>query len=145
MGAAPAPPPCAICGHSGRGPRAERHMTHGVCVWLCDVHGGAAFTRRRCGEEFAERLAAVWAAAGVSSARRTAALDAHVNGARNAGARRRQPGSYSWPGLRQEAVRRFAAGESPNTVIAELRRDYSGGPSTIPSIRTMRRWFTESQ
>ncbi len=140
-----APPPCVICGHSGRGPRARRDLTHGVCVWLCDLHAGDAFTTRRCGMEFAERLAAVWAAAGVANARRTAALDTHIRRIRNAGASRNRPGSYAWPSLRQEAERRFATGESPNAVITELRRDFSGGPSTIPSIGTMRRWFRESR
>ncbi len=143
--AAAAVPPCAICGHSGRGPRAQRHLTHGISVWLCGIHGSDAFMQRRCGIEFAERIAGVWAASGISTARRIAALSAHVRRVRNGGAQRAQPGSYSWPKLRQEAERRFATGEAPRTVIAELRRSYRDGPAMVPSVRTMRRWFTEAR
>lgn len=143
--AAAATPPCAICGHSGRGARAQRHLTHGISIWLCGVHGSEVFVSRRFGLEFAERLAGVWAASGALSARRAAALKAHVRRVRNGGAQRPQPGSYSWPVLRQEAERRFAAGEPPNRVIAELRATYRDGPAMIPSIRTMRRWFTQAR
>jgi hypothetical protein len=47
--------------------------------------------------------------------------------------------------LRREAERRFAAGESPRTVIDDLRRTYGQGPAVVPSLRTMRRWFTQAR
>ena len=138
-------PPCAICGHSGRGPCAPRHLTHGVVVWLCRAHGNDGFMGKRYGLEFVERLAAAWVACGVSTARRRAALHAHVRRIRSAGTPRSRPGSYSWPVLRREAERRFAAGEPPNQVIAELRRDHRDGPAMVPSVRTMRRWFSQAR
>lgn len=60
-----------------------------------------------------------------------------------AGVGRDQPGSYSWPKLRNEAERRFAAGEDPRVVIADLRENNADGPALAPSVRTMRRWFTQ--
>lgn len=55
------------------------------------------------------------------------------------------PGSYSWPLLRREAERRFATGEAPESVIADLRESYRDGPAMVPSVRTMRRWFTDAR
>ena len=114
-------------------------------MWLCAAHSSDAFVRRRGGREFAERLSAVWAASGVSSARRVGALHAHVRRVQNAGTLRSQPGSYSWPRLREEAERRFATGECPKAVITDLRQGNRDGPAVVPSIRTMRRWFSEAR
>ena len=47
--------------------------------------------------------------------------------------------------LRREAERRFAAGEPPAQVISELRQTYRDGPAMVPSLRTMRRWFTQAR
>ena len=138
-------PPCALCGHSGGGPRAERHLSHGVSVWLCQAHGSDAFLMRRRGAEFAERLAGVWAAAGVTGVRRTAALQAHLRRFRTTTGTRQRPGSYTWAALREHAERRFAAGEPPDTVITDLRRAHQDGPATLPSVHTMRRWFREAR
>lgn len=138
-------PPCAICGDTKRGLRTQRHLTHGISVWLCDSHGGDAFICRRGGMDFAERLAGVWAASGITSQRWGDALSAHVRRVRSAGAHRAQPGSYSWPVLREEAERRFAAGEDPHAVITELRQNNADGPALAPSVRTMRRWFTQAR
>lgn len=145
VGAMQAMPPCALCGHSGGGPRAERYLSHGVSVWLCGVHGGDAFLMRRGGAEFVERLAGVWAAAGVTGARRTAALQAHLRRLDPTTGTRQRPGSYAWAALRRHAEGRFAAGEPPNAVIADLRRAHQDGPATLPSVRTMRRWFSEAR
>ena len=138
-------PPCAICGRAGRGPRMLRHLTHGVSIWLCDAHRSDAFMRRRSGDEFVERLAAVWTASGVLTGRRQQALDAHLRRIQAISVERERPGSYSWPMLRREAERRFAAGEKPADVITELRTTYRDGPAMVPSIRTMRRWFTQAR
>ncbi len=137
--------PCAICGNSGRGPRTQRHLTHGVAVWLCDTHGSGAFMHRRAGREFTDRVAAVWTASGVLTVRRKQALEAHLRRVRMVGAERDRPGSYSWPVLRREAERRFAAGEPPPEVIADLRGTSRDGPAMVPSVRTMRRWFTQAR
>jgi hypothetical protein len=138
-------PPCAICGHGGLGLRAPHHLTHGVSVWLCATHRSETFQRRRGGREFTERLGAVWAASGATSARRTAALRSHLRRVSQPPPARIPPGSYSWPRLRVEAERRFAAGEPPRRVIADLRRRHVRGTATVPSERTMRRWFADAR
>jgi hypothetical protein len=112
---------------------------------LCNAHRSEAFLARRSGLEFTERLAAVWAASGVLTKRRREALEAHVRAIRQGVVNQQKPGSYSWPLLRREAERRFAAGEPPAQVITELRQSYRDGPAMVPSVRTMRRWFTQAR
>ena len=143
--APPPTPPCVVCGRAGSRPWAPHHLTHGVTVWLCATHRSDGFLRRRGGRDFAERLGAAWAAAGATGARRAAALRAHVRRQQRPAPTRVRPGSYSWPRLRAEAERRFAAGEPPRRVIAELRRRHARGVATAPSVRTMRRWFTDAR
>ena len=135
--------PCTICGHRGRGAATAHHLTHGLQVWLCLTHGSIEFLQRRSGLEFVERLATVWGACGALTRRKVAALRAHVERMRAANDGRERPGSYSWPKLRDEAERRFAAGEAPNTVIDDLRTRHSADTAVAPSVRTMRRWFTQ--
>jgi len=138
-------PPCAICGHRGHSDRVPHHLTHGLVTWLCRAHRSEAFLARRSGLEFTERLAAVWAASGVLTKRRQEALEAHLRAVRKGAADHQKPGSYSWPLLRREAERRFAAGEPPTQVITDLRQSYRDGPAMVPSVRTMRRWFTQAR
>ena len=138
-------PPCAICAHGGRTPRSVRFLTHGIWMWLCDAHGSDAFMRKHGGRDFADRLGAMWVASGVFGARRRAALVAHVQRLQAAIDGQGKPGSHSWPMLRREAERRFASGEPPATVIAELRRAHRDGPARPPSVRTMRRWFSQAR
>lgn len=137
-------PPCAACGHRGRGRRRLVHLTNAVSLWLCEVHAADDYMRRDGGWTFAQRIAGAWAAAGVLSARRVAALRAHVQQIGRAGGRD-LPGSYAWPELRGEAEGRFARGDDPMLVIVELRGRYAGGPFRPPSVRTMRRWFTDAR
>jgi hypothetical protein len=120
-------------------------MTHGVSVWLCKAHSGEAYLRRERGERFASRLATAWAGCGALTRRRLAALEAHVMQRSAGNDARARPGSHSRPRLRIEAERRFAAGEDPRRVIAELRGRHAGGAARPPSVRTMRRWFTEAR
>jgi hypothetical protein len=140
-----ATPPCVICGRGGRGRRTRHHLTHGVSVWLCPAHAAPTFMRRRGGTTFTERLGAAWVAAGATTARRSAALDAHLRRVRSATPARHRPGSYAWPAARREAERRFAAGEPPARVIADIRHRCGRGAATAPSVRTMRRWFAEAR
>ncbi len=140
-----ASPPCAICGTAAPGPRMARFLTHGVCVWLCAAHGSEVFMCVQGGQEFAQRLGAQWTACGVLGTRRRAALSAHLMRLRSAIEGQGKPGSHSWPRLRGEAERRFAAGEPPATVIAELCHAHRDGPARPPSVRTMRRWFTQAR
>jgi len=142
---AAAAPPCVICGRGGRGRRTRHHLTHGVSVWLCDTHRRDSFLRHRSGRTFADRIDAAWAAAGATNARRAAALAAHLRRVRPEPATRSRPGSYAWPAARREAERRFAAGEPPDRVIADMRRRCGRGVATAPSVRTMRRWFTQAR
>lgn len=140
-----ATPPCAICRRRGRGISTPRFLTHGVFVWLCATHGNDAFVFRRGGHEFADRLRAVWAAIGALGTRRRMALATHVHRLRSSLAGSGKPGSHSWPRLRREAEARFAAGEAPAIVIAELRSLHGEGPARPPSVRTMRRWFGQAR
>ena len=136
-------PMCAICGGAGEGTRAEHFLTHGVSVWLCEAHRSEEFQRRRAGRDFVASVGAVWRAAGITGRRHSQALAAHLRRVRGALGRER-PGSYAWPELRQEAERRFANGEPPRNVIAELRQAPLVG-MRLPSIRTLRRWFHEGR
>ncbi len=139
-------PVCALCAAPGSGRVAEHHLTHGVSVLLCGDHRSDGYQRRRDGQDFANELAGLWSASGCLSARHRSALAAHVRRVSRSGAdRRSRPGSYSWPVLRAEAERRFAAGESPRLVIHELRAHHAGGDAIVPSVRTMRRWFCEAR
>lgn len=138
-------PPCALCGGPGHEKRAPHHLTHGLVVWLCGAHRDEAFLKLRSGHEFTDRLAAAWAACGDLTNRKRQALEAHLRAVQLATIDRDKPGSYSWPELRREAERRFEAGEAPATVIVELRRTHRDGPAMVPSIRTMRRWFTQAR
>lgn len=137
-------PMCAICGGPGEGPRAEHHLTHGVSVWLCAAHRSDEFQRRRAGRDFVASLQAVWRAAGIRSRRHSAALTTHLRRIRPPRERDR-PGSYAWPDLRRDAEERWAAGEPPGSVIAELRGRHENNPFRAPSVRTMRRWFTQAR
>ena len=138
-------PPCAICARAGSVARRLVHLTHGVSVWLCHTHGGDAFMGEEQGVVFAERLAAMWIATGGLTCRREAALLAYVRMRRTGGSGRDLPGSYSWPLLRREAEARFAAGDDPRVVIVELRARYVDCPASTPSVRTMRRWYTQAR
>lgn len=138
-------PPCAVCGQLNHGRRAQHHLTHGVTVWLCETHRTDSYLSRSGGMAFVERLTAVWAASDGLTSRRRKALSFHLRTIRGAAATRDLPGSYSWPVLRREAERRFAAGEPPADVIAELRRTHADAPAVVPSVRTMRRWFTQAR
>jgi hypothetical protein len=87
----------------------------------------------------------MWVAAGALTRLRSAALLTHIRQTRSADADPQLPGSYSWPRLRAEAERRFAAGEDPRRVIEELRRRHRRGTARAPSVRTMRRWYTQAR
>ena len=139
-------PVCALCAGPGSGSVAEHHLTHGVSVFLCSAHRSEAFQRRQGGRNFVDELAGMWTASGCLSPRHRRALSSHVTRiARAKAISQALPGSYSWPVLRAEAERRFAAGEAPRKVIFELRTHHAGGDAIVPSVRTMRRWFCEAR
>jgi hypothetical protein len=116
-----------------------------VSVWLCETHGNDRFLTQNDGTIFAQRLAAMWLASGALTARRDAALRAHVRAHSSVDVQAELPGSYSWPQLRREAERRFAAGDDPREVITELRGRHADCPAMAPSVRTMRRWYTQAR
>ncbi len=138
-------PVCAICASTRNGRAVEHHLTHGVSVWLCDTHRDTAFLCRRGGRDLIECLTGLWQSAGCLNGRQRAALAAHVRRVGAGTVRRARPGSYSWPRLRAEAERRFAAGEPPGRVIRDLRIRHEADTATVPSVRTMRRWFTQAR
>ena len=137
--------PCAVCLGRVAGPRSVRFLTHGVWVWLCATHGSASYMRRDGGRALVERLRARWASLGVLEPRRRVALAGHLTRVKGAFADAGKPGSHSWPRLRREAERRFAAGEPPADVITTLRAQHADGPARPPSVRTMRRWFAQGR
>jgi len=87
-------------------------------------------------------LQRLWRAHGCLTAARHKALRAHLAALQGPNARPR-PGSYTWPTLRDEAERHFAAGTHPHTVIAALRARHAADTARAPSVRTMRRWCAE--
>ena len=139
-------PACAICVGKGQGTRAQLHLPGGVSVWLCAAHRDPEFLTRRAGRDVAVSLMHVWMAAGCYTAQRSRALALLRAGILQPTPRDR-PGSYSWPLLRGEAERRWAAGEAPRRVIDDLRHREQArpGPARPPSLATMRRWFREGR
>ncbi len=113
---------------------------------LCHEHRSDEYQCRGEGRVFAGELAGMWHAAGIFAARHRSALTTHLRRITHHGeTTRARPGSYSWPALRAEAERRFAAGEHPRRVIFELRAARAGGDAIVPSVRTMRRWFGDAR
>jgi hypothetical protein len=140
-------PICAICLDRTRGKTLERELTHGVRIWLCEGHHSVAFMRSHAGRDFVVTLLRIWRAQGCLTRARSRALDAHLDSVR-ALARavtRKRPGSYAWPGLRREAEDAFAQGERATATIARLRERHAQDHATVPSVRTMRRWFTQGR
>jgi hypothetical protein len=86
-------------------------------------------------------LQRVWQAQGCLTAARSHALSAHLAKC-NSPAQGSLPGSYSWPDLRADAERWFAAGASPSAVMRRLRLG-RGCPGRLPSARTVRRWHAQ--
>jgi hypothetical protein len=139
-------PPCLVCAGAGEGPRAQLFLTHGVSLWLCAGHRAPRFLQKNAGRDFVLTIGRMWRAAGVTSKRREKALSDHFRRVRQPDAKTRsRPGSYAWPHLRQEAEKRFAAGEAPRDVIDDVHARHRGAPAPGPSIRTLRRWFNEGR
>jgi hypothetical protein len=140
-------PVCAICVDRTRGRTLERELTHGVRIWLCEGHHSVAFMRSNTGRDFAVTLLRIWRAQGCLTRSRSRALEAHINAVRALGraALRTRPGSYAWPRLRREAEDAFARGERVLATIARLRARHAVDHATVPSVRTMRRWFAQGR
>lgn len=140
-------PICAICLDRTRGKTLERQLTHGVRIWLCEGHHSTAFMRANAGRDFVVTLMRIWRSQGCLTRARSRALDAHLRAIRALarGAARRRPGSYAWPRLRREAEACFASGERVLATITRLRDRHSLDHATVPSIRTMRRWFAQGR
>ena len=138
-------PVCAICLDRTRGRTLERQLTHGVRVWLCEGHHSVEFLRANAGRDFAVTLLRSWRAHNCLTKARSRALDAHLLAMRALGktASRPRPGSYSWPRLRREAEEGFARGDGILSTITRLRERHLLDHATVPSVRTMRRWFTQ--
>jgi hypothetical protein len=140
-------PICAICLDRTRGRTLERELTHGVRIWLCEGHHSVAFMRASAGREFAVTLLRIWRAQGCLTRSRSRALEAHVEAVRSLGrtSGRRRPGSYAWPRLREEAEECFARGERALSTIIRLRERHARDHARVPSVRTMRRWFSDGR
>lgn len=133
---------CAICVERTRGRTSAVRYGYGVTVWLCTAHASPAFQTGRSGRDLVLTLQRLWHAHGCLTAVRRRALSAHL-AACTAAAQRPRPGSYSWPDLRAEAERRFAAGAAPHAVMRDLRAPTVGCPGRLPSGRTIRRWYAQ--
>ncbi|MGE4175990.1 MAG: hypothetical protein AB7G65_09070, partial [Thermoleophilia bacterium] len=107
-----------------------------MSVWLCEEHRDPAFLRSRAGRDIVVSLMHVWRSAGCLTARRSDALSALRDRILIAPRTPARPGSYTWPTVRLEAERRFAAGEDPAAVIDDLRirEDQRPGPARPPSV-----------
>ena len=140
-------PVCAICLDRTRGQTRERQLTHGVTIWLCQPHHSTEFLCRNAGRDFAVTLQRTWRAHGCLTRARSHALDAHLHALRTSSRTtgRPRPGSYAWPRLRREAEAAFARGEHILATITRLRDRHAHSDATAPSIRTMRRWFSQGR
>jgi hypothetical protein len=138
-------PICAICLDRTRGRTLERELTHGVRIWLCEGHHSVEFMRANAGRDFVVTLRRIWGAHGCLTRARSRALEVHLHAVRAVGraVARPLPGSYAWPRLRLEAEERFARGDSVLATISELRARHALDHATVPSLRTMRRWFAQ--
>jgi hypothetical protein len=101
--------------------------------------------RSNAGRDFVVTLMRTWRSHGCLTRARTRALEAHLGAIRAIGTRasRARPGSYAWPRLRGEAEREFARGGDVLATITRLRQRHLLDHATVPSIRTMRRWFSQ--
>jgi hypothetical protein len=140
-------PICAICVDRTRGRTQIRELTHGVRVSLCEGHNSLAFMRKNAGRDFVVSLSRIWGAQGCLTLARTHALASHLRALKAGGRRlaRARPGSYAWPKLRREAEERFARGDGVVATILGLRERHSADHAQVPSIRTMRRWFSQGR
>jgi hypothetical protein len=140
-------PLCAICADRTRGKTFERQLAYGVKVRLCEGHHSIEFMRSNAGRDFAVTLLRLWQAQGCLTRSRSKALDSHLRTCKEIARRtpRPRPGSYSWPRLRIEAEAAFARGEGVFAAITRLRDRHAHDHATAPSIRTMRRWFSQGR
>ena len=137
-------PVCAICVDRTRGKTARLDLGRGVTVWLCADHGSERFRTSRSGRDFVLTLDRLWKAHGCMTKQRSRELNDHLAANRSSPpAKRHRPGSYAWPALRLEAEALFRQGAHPDTVIRQLRLRHANDYAKPPSIRTMRRWYTD--
>ena len=54
-------------------------------------------------------------------------------------------GVDAWPRLRREAEECFAGGDRVPGTIARLRERHALDHATVPSVRTMQRWFADGR
>jgi hypothetical protein len=139
-------PLCAICIDRTRGQTFSRELAYGVKIWLCEGHHSIEFMRSNSGRDFATTLLRIWQSQGCLTRARGKALEWHLRAVRTLGQQvRKRPGSYAWPKLRREAEDAFARGEGVLAVISRLRARHAGDHATVPSVRTMRRWFAQAR
>jgi hypothetical protein len=140
-------PICAICLDRTRGVTRLRELTHGVRVSLCEGHNSIEFMRSNGGRDFVVTLLRTWGAQGCLTRSRSRALELHLGAVRAAATRltRARPGSYAWPRLRREAEDHFARGDGVIATIDRLRERHARDHAKVPSVRTMRRWFSQGR
>lgn len=133
---------CAICGSGNQA--TGFLMTHGIVIHLCHVHHGINYLRRDGGRAFTRKLTQLWAAHGILTSRRRAALAAHVKRIQRTLISGEFPGSYAWKSQRAYAEQRFSIGTPLAAVIREVRDSgrWGGHP---PSVRTITRWLAEAR
>jgi hypothetical protein len=137
-------PVCAICVDRTRGRTRRVTLTNRVSVHLCEPHAGREFQTRRGGRDFVRTLMGVWRANDCLTLARSRALDAHLANQRSRPERPR-PGSYTWPHLRRDLERRYAAGASPGQLHRAIHARLEPFPARPPSRRTLQRWYAEQR
>jgi hypothetical protein len=140
-------PVCAICLDRTRGKTQQRQLTHGISISLCAGHHSTEFLTRNAGRDFVVTLQRSWRANDCLTPARSHALSAHLAAIRATATTktRPRPGSYAWPKLRHEAEQAFARGAHALTTITQLRTRHATDHAKVPSIRTMRRWFSQGR
>ena len=138
-------PWCALCGSATIGRVRTIELSYGVVVQLCAPHATPAFLTRDDGRAAAVALHRAWVSAGCLNQRRRRALEAHVQRVRSARApaERARPGSYAWPDLRHEVLRRRDSGQRFERVMEWVRQVCTDGRTSPPSAKTVRRWWRQ--
>lgn len=134
---------CALC--LGGDQILAVHLSYGVQIYLCARHGDKGFLRKDGGRELVRRLSTIWLASGVLTRTRVKALGAHIRRVRETMIATELPGSHAWKRERNDAERRFAAGESIEHVIRTIRDPAAWGERQPPSVRTIRRWYADGR
>jgi hypothetical protein len=121
-------------------------LRHGITLVLCEAHRTPGHVAGHGGEEFLRAISTLFHAMGIHSKRHHAALRAFVLDMchpRRRGPERPRPGSYAWPGRRQDAETVWSRAGSFEQGRQAARAPAPDPRSRAPTERTVRRWWQE--